>query len=84
MKLLFKKEIDVEKTASLKDLLLTYDVSYNTATFLIDKVKKSKEIDSDLQKEIFKILKDAQSSFECNTRPFVIFMYGTHTMPFRI
>lgn len=76
VKLLFRKEIDFEKSASLKDLLLTYDVSYNTTTFLIDKVKKSKEIDSDLQKEIFKILKDAQAPFECNTKPFVIFMYG--------
>ena len=76
VKSLFKKEIDVEKSASLKNLLLTNDVSYNTTTFLIDKVKKSKEIDFDLQKEIFKILKDAQAPFECNTKPFVIFMYG--------
>ena len=69
VKSLFKKEIDVEKTASLKDLLLTYDVSYNTATFLIDKVKKSKEIDSDLQKEIFKILKEKSACIRVNPRP---------------
>ncbi len=76
IKSLFKKEVDLEKSASLKDLLLTYDVSYSVATFLIDKVKKSKEIDVDLQKEINKILKNAQSPFECNSKPFVIFMYG--------
>ncbi len=82
VKSLFKKEVDKEKLENLKELLLTYDVSYTTATFLIEKIKKSKEITTDLQREIEKILKEAETQFEFKStqvgKPFVIFMYGVN------
>ena len=78
VKSLFVKEDNSQKLENLKELLLTFDVSYNAAQYLIDKVKKSKDITIDLQKEIEKILKEAESSFVFNTKPFVIFMYGVN------
>ena len=76
VKSLFTKENDPNTLNNLKELLITYDVSYHTASFLIEKIKKSKNIDYDLKEEIEKILKQAEIPFECKSKPFVIFMYG--------
>ncbi|MFT4967029.1 MAG: fused signal recognition particle receptor [Candidatus Deianiraeaceae bacterium] len=76
IKSLFAHKVDSNKVASLKELLLVSDVSYTTTEYLINKVHKSNNIADDLQKELKKILIQAEVKFECKSKPFVIFMYG--------
>lgn len=76
--LFIKQEVNSELLHSLRELLLMSDVSYNVTEHLINKIQKSKDITAELQTEIVKILKKAETTFEVKTTPFVIFMYGVN------
>lgn len=76
--LFIKDVIDDSAIQQLKELLLMHDVSYETTEYLVKKISKSKNPTEDLQKELLKILQIAETNFQCNSKPFVIFMYGVN------
>ncbi|MCR5506498.1 MAG: signal recognition particle-docking protein FtsY [bacterium] len=81
------KKLDENMLESLEELLITSDISYDTALELIDVVKRKKlghdttadEIKLILKDEILKIVKPAEGSFNVDeVKPFSVVMIGVN------